>query len=408
MRRLLRILVALTLLFATLPITLASATSASAASASATSISAASETPAQPVPGTCVQGTLASGALSLICVPSSGWNGDLVLFAHGYVAFNQPLGFYNLTLPDGTYLPTLVQSLGYAFATTSYRENGLAILPAQIDLQELIAAFPSTAGASPHHTYLTGVSEGGIVTALFAERTPNLIDGALAGCGPIGSFQGQIEYFGNFLVLFDYFFPGVIPGSPNGIPSSVIDNWSSVYAPAAAKAMAANPSATAQLIATSGAAIDPSRPLVSSVETALQVLWYDVFATNDANQKLDGNSYGNRAIVYHGSKDDLRLNREVQRYSASPTALTNVVPYETTGNLTIPLVTIHTTDDPVIPFGNELLYRAKAHPTGNGRLTQFPIPAYGHCAFTTAQVLVAFDTLVRQVTGQGLPAYKKT
>lgn len=392
MRQLLRILVALILVISTLPISLASA---------------APETPSQPVPGSCVQGTLPSGALSLICVPSSGWNGDLVLFAHGYVAFNQPLDFYNLTLPDGTYIPTMVQNLGYAFATTSYRENGLTILPAQTDLQELIAAFPATAGASPHHTYLTGVSEGGIVSALFAERTPNLIDGALAACGPIGSFQGQIEYFGNFLVLFDYFFPNVIPGSPAGIPSSVIDNWSTVYQPAAAKALAANPSATAQLIATANAAIDPSHPTITSVETALQVLWYDVFATNDANQKLGGNSFGNRAIVYHGSKDDLRLNREVQRFSASPTALANVVPYETTGNLTIPLVTLHTTNDPVIPFAHELLYRAKARPTGNGRLTQLPVPAYGHCAFTTAQVLVAFDTLVRQVTGQGLPDYKK-
>ena len=84
--------------------------------------------PLLPVPGPCVDDVLPAGALSRICVPAQGWNGSLIVYAHGYVAFNEPLGFYNLELPDGTYLPDLVQSLGFAFATTSYRRNGLAIL----------------------------------------------------------------------------------------------------------------------------------------------------------------------------------------------------------------------------------------------------------------------------------------
>jgi len=29
-------------------------------------------------------------------------------------------------------------------------------------------------------------------------------------CGPIGSFQQQIDYLGDARVLFDYFFPGVL------------------------------------------------------------------------------------------------------------------------------------------------------------------------------------------------------
>ena len=57
---------------------------------------------AAPVPGPCVDGTLPHGALSRICVPASGWNGDLVVWAHGYVDFTQPKAFYHLELPDGT------------------------------------------------------------------------------------------------------------------------------------------------------------------------------------------------------------------------------------------------------------------------------------------------------------------
>jgi hypothetical protein len=33
--------------------------------------------------------------------------------------------------------------LGYAFATTTYRQNGLAILEGVDDIRELVAAFPS-------------------------------------------------------------------------------------------------------------------------------------------------------------------------------------------------------------------------------------------------------------------------
>ena len=161
---------------------------------------------AQGIPGPCRDGVLPSGALGRICVPIAGWNGQLVVFAHGYVAFNEPLAFYHLQLPDGTDIPTLVQGLGFAFATTSYRQNGLAILEGVDDIRELVAAFRVAVG-TPGRTYLTGVSEGGAVTALLAERSPQLFTGALATCGPIGSFRYQVDYVGDFRVLFDYFFP---------------------------------------------------------------------------------------------------------------------------------------------------------------------------------------------------------
>ena len=79
---------------------------------------------------------------------------------------------------------------------------------------------------------MTGASEGGIVTALMAERHPELLTGALSACGPIGDFKKQTEYLGDFRVLFDYFFPNVLPPSPINIPPQVIANWQSSYVPA--------------------------------------------------------------------------------------------------------------------------------------------------------------------------------
>lgn len=350
----------------------------------------------QPVPGGCQTGVLPAGALWKICVPAQGWNGDLVLWSHGYVAPDQPLDFYNEALDDGTSLPELVQGLGYAYAASSYRVNGLAVLPGVEDNRELIAQFRRLVGV-PRYTYATGASEGGLVTTLLVEQSPQLVSGGLAVCGPIGSFRGQVDYWGDFRVLFDYFFPGVIPGSPVAIPQDVLDHWDTVYAPAVRAAVAANPNAARQLISTSRAAIDPNNP-ASVVETAVDVLWYNIFATNDAQQKLGGNPYGNARRIYIGSDDDAALNRGVQRFSADPQALANLGLYETTGRLARPLVLAHTTGDPVVPFWQEVLYFAKARP--KLRVTPIPIERYGHCTFTRDEIVTAFSLLVFRVTGR--------
>lgn len=353
------------------------------------------------LPHGCQEGVLPGGALSLICVPATGWNGDLLIWAHGYVAFNEPLAFYNLYL-GATYLPDLVQSLGYAFATTSYRTNGLAIVTGVEDVAELIAAFPGVAGQAPVHTYMSGASEGGIVTALMAERHPELLTGALSACGPIGDFKKQTDYLGDFRALFDYFFPAVLPPSPIAIPPAVIDNWQTTYAPAIAQQVQANPRQALQLMSTSRAATQLFS-MSSMISTTVNVLWYNVFATNDAREKLGGNPFGNRTRIYRGSFNDTLLNQRVQRFRANPAALAALNDYQTSGHLTVPMVTLHTTGDEVIPFWHQLLYRDKVHFSGRGQLVQMPIFRYGHCNFTSEEALAAFAIMIFISTGEAIP-----
>lgn len=359
----------------------------------------AAKAPTLPVPGACVEGTLPHGALSLICVPAAGWNGDLLVYGHGYTAFNEPLDFQNLELPDGTYLPDLIQSLGYAFATTSYRRNGLAILEGVEDVRELIAAFPGVAGRPARHTYMAGPSEGGIITTLLIERSPELFTGGLSLCGPVGDFRRQIDYWGDFRVLFDYFFPGALPPSPIAIPDEVIANWDSVYEPAIDALVTASPDAARQLISTGNAAVDPADPDTVN-QTALHLLWYNVFATNDGKQQLGGNPFDNTSRVYSGSDDDATLNQSVQRFAAEPTALANILPYNTSGRVRIPMVMMHTTGDEVVPFWHQVLYRQKLRSGGSlAYVIQIPINRYGHCNFTSTEILAAFAVLVLRSTG---------
>ena len=147
----------------------------------------------------CTQGTLESGALSLICFPDD-WNGTLVLFAHGYVEASQPLA-----LPDdevgGVNVANAVTSLGYAYATTSYRANGLVALDAVDDIAQLVEAVRARVRPDPDRTLLVGFSEGGLVAALAIERHPELIDGSLAACGPIGDFTRSTRLSGMTLPL---------------------------------------------------------------------------------------------------------------------------------------------------------------------------------------------------------------
>jgi alpha-beta hydrolase superfamily lysophospholipase len=351
-------------------------------------------------------GELPSGALYLICVPARGWNGDLVVYAHGYTPVTAPLGFQNLVLADGSYLPDLVLGRRYAFATTSYRQNGLAILEGADDIRELAAQFQQVTRQTPAHTYLTGVSEGGLITTLLIEQseqppTQYKFSGGLAACGPIGSFRRQINYVGDFRVLFDYFFPGVLPGSAID-PDGVSAKWESTYVPKIERALADRPLATAQLMTTfiksSGAPIDLLNPATWKPAT-VNLLWYNVFATDDARQKLGGNPFDNHKRVYTGSANDGLLNRKVERFGAEKIALKRLVPYETSGHVTLPLVTIHTTGDEITPYWHEQRYLAKVQTSGEGRVTAIPTVRYGHCNFESKEVLAAFNLLVRQVNG---------
>ena len=349
-------------------------------------------------------GVQPGGAIYRICMPSGSWNGDLVIYAHGYVPYNvEPLAIpeNQLRLPNGTSLPELVNSLGFAFAATSYRTNGLAVKDGVEDLVELVDVFIYTATHGvPNHNYLTGVTEGGLITTLAIEQRPDVFDGGLAACGPIGDFHKQIDYFGDFRVLFDYFFPNLLQGDPISVPQSLIDNWPTYYATTIRPAILDPASADKvdQLLRVSNAPYISG--VTSTIETSIyDALMYNVLATNDGIAKLGGQPFDNQGRVYTGSNDDAHLNLTVRRFSADQAALDEIeAHYQTTGQLTVPLVTLHTTLDQQVPYWHEPLYRVKVILNDSLALHQHnEVFRYGHCYFEAGEVLVAFLQLVSMV-----------
>ncbi|AUX24040.1 uncharacterized protein SOCEGT47_045730 [Sorangium cellulosum] len=344
-----------------------------------------------PAPEECTDKVLQSGARIRLCIPRRGWNGDLLVWLHGYVSVFQPLDLYSFPFPEGFHPQNAALRRGFAFAATSYRRNGLAILPGVEDVRELVEEFRKE--ATPAHTYLFGVSEGGLITTLSIERYPELYSGGLSMCGPIGSFRQQLNYFGDVRALFDYFFPGLLPGSAIEAPPELITNWSTVYRPRVQAAIAANPDAARQLVRAAKAAFDPEDPGTLAT-TIVNVLQFNVFATNNAIEQLGGNPYDNRGRIYVGSDNDLRLNLRVARFAASPEALRKIALHETSGDVSLPLVTLHTTLDEIVPSWHQPLHLLKVDTSGRGVVIPFPVHRYGHCELTNEEILGSLGLLV--------------
>lgn len=348
----------------------------------------------------CEDGDQPSGAIYRICFSDVlPWNRQLVVYAHGYVDPTQPLGLPEdqLSIPGFGTIADIITQQRYAFATTSYRRNGLAIQEGIADVLELIDIFISKHGM-PRRILLIGVSEGGAVTALAVERHPGIIDGGLALCGPYGDFQRQVDHFSDFRAVFDYFFPGVMPPTPIDIPAELLTTWNTSFYSTTLRPVLVNPAnalSLTQVLSVTGAPIDPLAPMASTEATFERILWYNVFSTNDGKAQLGGNPFDNTATVYSGALDDAALNAGIFRTAADLAARATISDdYQTTGRLTVPLITMHTTGDPVVPYEQAQLYGAKVAAQGSAAFyAHYSVPAYGHCTFTPISLLGAFADL---------------
>lgn len=352
-------------------------------------------------PDACEDGQQESGAVYRICLPSS-WDGKkLAVYAHGYVSPEEPVG-----IPEDQIKPPgfdqgvdeILNFLGYAFAMSSYSVNGLAINQGVADSLDVISIFEEKHG-TPDEVIIIGVSEGGLIATLSVEQYPQTYRGGLALCGPYGDFRGQIDYFGDLRILFDYFFPAAMPPTPVAIPQSLLDTWETSYYTDTVRPLITDPAnagKVGQLLATANAPFDVNDEAASKEQTIRRLLWYNVYATNDAQAKLGGQPFDNRDRTYSGSDDDAALNQGVARFDADQTVLDAIATgYETTGLLRSPLVTLHTDGDEVVPYWHAIKYGEKVATQGSQDLYRhIPVEdTYGHCQFDSLTVLSAFGAL---------------
>jgi pimeloyl-ACP methyl ester carboxylesterase len=342
-----------------------------------------------------VNGSTGPGSVYRLVRPSN-WNGILVLYAHAFVSKDVPVGI----TPDDELVISLLAPRGFAVAVSSFDENGWVVKDGTQRTHQLLGLFTSKFG-SPARVYVGGASMGGLVAIQMIETWPSEFAGVLPACAAAGGSTRQYDYFLNVRVLFDLFYPGVLPGTAVDVPAG-IDVIQDIVNPAVA-AMTANPAGAAVIarIAQTPVPFAGAAELVQSIATALggAAGYPEIIALTQGHSYFD-----NTATQYTGallSPATLAfINANVQRFPGTPDAQNTMEhSYTPTGDLRIPALTLSTFRDPVAPGFHRTIYGQTVAAMGNGdRLVQRQVPGtaggYGHCTFTPQELTQAFFDLI--------------
>ncbi len=141
-------------------------------------------------PTTVRQGVLHHAAYD-IEIPAR-WNGELVMWAHGYRGQDTVL----TVDPPAFGLRQKLVDEGYAWAASSYDDNGYDVRAGVIGTHDLAGLF-ARLRHRPRRTYIAGVSMGGHVIGRSLEQYPFQYAGALPMCGVLGDdrlFDTFLDY----------------------------------------------------------------------------------------------------------------------------------------------------------------------------------------------------------------------
>lgn len=343
-------------------------------------------------------GVLGPGALYEIHVPAGWQEGNLILYSHGYVSPNEAP-----QVPDDLddLLPILLAE-GFAVAYSSFSETGWAVKDGAIRTRQLLGHFKDGYGV-PRHVFLAGASQGGLISVLLAEQNPNLFDGLLSLCAPIGGAATQMEHIVHVRAVFDYFWRDALRamalsgGDPDLAAAAVLLDAALGERPLDADGTLL-PSAEL-ILPLVGALIMADPPVAAAValmhvdgtplfdwppqmiesgafapEFAASVasaLWFNLYGTADLLRRTNGHtpvdtrrsSYFSPLLDAGQNRD---LNRAVARLQGHPAGMNYLRRwYQPTGRLRFPAIALHTTRDPAVParhlhaFGQAVTARAR-------------------------------------------------
>jgi len=346
------------------------------------------------LPGATVEFGKYDGGLYRLEIPTT-WNGELVLFAHGFVPNAGPQGA-QLRVGVHRFREHVIKE-GFAWAASSYRCNGYVPGQGLLDTMALVDLFKqANGGRAPQRTYLTGESMGGHVTLLGMQEFPTAFDGALAMC-PAGP------------ELFDYF---AAMSAAAEVVTGVQFHADTLQQDAAkmAELVGKPPEYTEkgrQLASIQVQMSGGPRPFAAE---GLASRFLANFATSPA--ALTGSTTPlNRAVDTAHFKYSIdeglglgadALNARARRKSGDTEMRGASSPYEEVaqfdGRIERPVLTMHGTGDLYVPiFLEQTLKRAVAS-AGNERLLVQRVYRIGsHCQFTQPEMTRAFDDLVKWV-----------
>ena len=374
------------------------------------------------------RGKFSDGATYLIQVPSK-WNGTLLLYSHGYVI----PGFSNPAVDVGDPITgAYLLANGYALGGSSYASTGWAVQQALPDQIQVLDTFKKLVGA-PSRTIAWGHSLGGIVTAGLVQRYPARFDAALPMCGVVAGSVGTWNQALDSAFAFD-----VLLGSGSGLklvnitdPVKNIDIAEGILNKAQKNAQGRARIALSAALADTPGWFDPLSPEPSptnyAAQEANQYLWLSEidfpFAFDfraELEKRAGGNGSWNHGVDYEKQlersidyaevqalyqkaglnlRDDVQKLNDAARISAKASALTylehNII---LDGQIDIPVLTLHTKGDGLVVVEDESAYKNVVDEEHNGQfLREVFVHRAGHCEFTPAETVVAFEALVSRL-----------
>ncbi len=375
-----------------------------------------------------LHGTL-SGANYTISVPSN-WNGTLALYSHGYVFPTEPLLNPAPVAGDSSTASALL-SQGYALAGSSYSQNGWALQQAFHDQIALLDFFNQTCGHATR-TIAWGHSLGGIISAGLIQLYPERFTGGLPMCGVlaggVGTWNQALDSAFAFNVLLARSSLSVVHISdPNGTlnrAESILGNAQNTPQGRARIALAA---ALADVPGWFDSASSEPAPKDFATQEQNQFLWeskvdfaFAFGARAELETRAGGNPSWNAGIDYREQLErsadrnevknlykqaGLDLNKDLGNLAVAPRIkadsqakkyLSKYITFN--GDLDIPVLTMHTTGDGLVVNQDEKAYKSVVRRAGDsGLLRQTFIHRAGHCAFTPAEMLTAFHTLIHRL-----------
>lgn len=372
-------------------------------------------------------GTFSDGATYLIEKPNP-WNGTLVLYSHGYVTPGSPNPAQDVG-DQGTRAWLL--NNGYALAGSSYATTGWALQQAFADQISVLNTFESTV-AKPQRTIAWGHSLGGIITAGLVQRYPQRFDAALPMCGVVAGGVGTW----NVVLDSEFAFNLLLANNSLQVVRSTNPNANLGAAEQALAVAQSTPQGRARLALAAALGDLPGWFNSSSPEPAAtdyatqeqnQFLWEQQvdfpFAwalRKELEVRAGGNVSWNTGVNYNVqfshsvdqaevqalyAQAGLSLDADLAKLQSAPriSADANAVAYlnqyiSFNGNISIPVLTMHTTGDGLVLNQDEQAYASVVQSHGNNSLLRETfVHRAGHCAFTPAETITAFKTLVNRL-----------
>ncbi len=352
------------------------------------------------------------------------WNGDLVLYAHGYMSPDEPVGLPDPLPPPQVAFRDAMMCRGYAAAASSYARNGFAVEEGVRDTHLLNGMFAEAFGP-PEHTIVMGESLGALVAVELVERYPDTYDGALPMCGILGGAVPQLNYLANVALVFRALYPDVLGpvafaddlfdlSHVEGVPVEEVQD-------AIAAAIRADPSGMAtmrDLVVTLRHPFDsegcraapmpllqvaPDATLDEAIEALQGAMGYYLVGIEDAVARGMGSPLENVRVSYASqcsASTDYRVELGLPVFEPDAGALRYFAcHYQPTGLLHDPVITLHNQYDPHAPLAHEDIYRGLVAAAGGAEwLRSVTLEGtFGHCVFGLDDVMSAIEALSRWI-----------